>query len=125
MQHILFCLLGISCFAAHSTAFTLNDGAYWRDVCSGIHDDLDEKSAVASCTMFILGYQAGAYQQAKVNNQPPLFCRAFNPNTLPKEFVTFIKSNAKYEKMNIFEVLAEFTKKDGSCDLQLVRVNAH
>ncbi|MCH1929930.1 hypothetical protein L9G16_07035 [Shewanella sp. A25] len=96
--------------SCHGTAFTLGDGATWKSICSGVHDDLDEKSAIASCTMFLLGYQAGAVEQARENNVPVLFCKSFNPNTLPNEFVAFVTSNIKFEKMDILSVLSEFTK---------------
>ena len=52
MKHILPFAYSVSA-ALLPTAphLKLNDGAYWRDVCSGIHDDLDEKSAVARAAL--------------------------------------------------------------------------
>ncbi len=116
MKKILYCFLIIMSVAAHGTAFTLGDGTTWKNICAGIHDELDEKSAIASCAMFLLGYQAGAVQQARASNVPVLYCKSFNPNTLPNDFVAFVNSNVKYEKMNVLAVLSEFAK-GGSCGI--------
>jgi hypothetical protein len=93
-----------------ATSFTLGTGGSWRDICSGKHDELNEIGSIASCTIFLLGYQAGAIEQARVSKVKPLLCRSFNPNTLPKEFIMFVNSNKKYEEMDVLGVLLEFTK---------------
>ncbi|MET1257583.1 hypothetical protein [Aliikangiella maris] len=102
--------------SASGTAFTLGTGGYWKEICSGKHDELDEKGALASCTMFILGFEAGAILQARESKTTPTLCRSLNPNKLPAEYVTFVNSNKKYEEMNVLDVLLEFTK-DDKCDV--------
>jgi len=110
VKYIIFCLLLISNVTANGTGFTLGDGETWRDMCSGVHDELDKKSAIASCTIFLLGYQAGAVEQAKINKTSVSLCKSFNPDTLPQQFVIFVSSNKKYQKMDVLDVLIEFTK---------------
>lgn len=111
MKYLIYCLIFITSITAHGSTFTLGDGITWKNICTGIHDDLDRKSAIASCTMFILGYQAGAIEPSKASKAPISFCRDFNPNTLPHEFVVFVSSDRKYEKMNVLTVMLEFTKR--------------
>ena len=110
MKYLLVLILIFLNTSVSATAFSLGTGGYWRDICSGIHDELDEKSSIATCTMFLLGYQAGAIEQAKDSKVKPTLCRSFNPNTLPKEFVMFVNSNKKYKKMDVLDVLLRFTK---------------
>jgi hypothetical protein len=110
VKYLIYCLLIISSVTTHGTAFTLGDGITWKNICMGVHDELDEKSAIASCTMLLLGYQAGAIEQSRISKTPVSLCKSFNPNTLPKEFVAFVNSNKKYEKMDVLGVLLEFTK---------------
>lgn len=106
---VIFVFITLSS-SVNATAFTLGDGNSWREICSGIHDELDSQSAIASCTMLLLGYQAGAVEQSKLNGMPVSLCKSFNPNALPQEFVDFVNSSKNYQKMDVLGVLLEFTK---------------
>ncbi|MFS1423110.1 hypothetical protein [Shewanella sp. 10N.286.48.B5] len=110
---IVFLLISLSNVAS-ATAFTLGTGGYWKKICSGMHDEFDSKSAIASCTMLLLGYQVGAFEQAKLLSKPATLCRSFNPNTLPQEFVDFVNSNSSFEEMDVLDVLLQFAK-GGRC----------
>ncbi len=114
-MRILFAFLLISfCNFASATAFTLGKGGYWKQICSGVHDELDSKSAIASCTMLLLGYQVGASEQAKLLSKPATLCRSLDPNSLPEEFVDFVNSDELFEKMDVLDVLLRFAK-GGRC----------
>ncbi|MCL6415116.1 hypothetical protein MIB92_05595 [Aestuariirhabdus sp. Z084] len=110
MKHLAIFVFLLSSTSAQATAFTLGDGLTWRGICSGVHEGMDSQSAIASCTMLLLGYQAGAVEQSRLNDNPVSLCRSFNPNTLPKEFVAFVNSNKKFQEMDVLDVLLEFTK---------------
>ena len=56
-----------------------------------------------------MGYQVGAVEQAKQSKVPPMLCHSLNPKTLPTEYIAFVNSNKKYEKMDVLEVLLAFT----------------
>jgi hypothetical protein len=109
MKYLVFLFLLFLVQNASGTAFTLGSGGYWKDVCAGKHDELNEKGAIASCTIFLLGYQVGAVEQAKQSKVTPLLCHTLNPNTLPSKYIAFVNSDKKYEDMDVLDVLLAFT----------------
>ena len=109
MKYLIFLFLLFPTLSVSGTAFSLGTGGSWKDICSGKHDELNEKGAVASCTIFLLGYQVGAVEQAKQSKVAPLLCHSLNPKTLPIEYITFVNSNKKYEEMDVLDVLLAFT----------------
>lgn len=110
MRNLLVLFLVLMSLNVNGTAFTLGTGGYWRDVCLGKHDELNEKGSIAACTMLLLGYQAGAVEQARENKVKPSLCRTLDPNALPKVFAEFVNSDKKYEEMNVLDVLLTFTR---------------
>ncbi len=110
MKYVVLLLLSAISFNASSTVFSLGDGSTWKRICLGVHDELNQQGAIASCTILLLGYQVGAVEQAKTSGTPVSLCRSLNPNTLPTEFVEFINSDEKYAKMDVLDVLHMFTK---------------
>jgi len=116
MKYLIFLFLLFTTLSVSGTAFNLGTGGYWKDVCSGKHDELNEKGAIASCTIFLLGYQVGAVEQAKQSKVTPLLCHSLNPNTLPTEYIAFVNSNKKYEEMDVLGVLLAFTN-GNKCDV--------
>ena len=109
MKYLMLLFLFFPTINVNGTAFTLGTGGYWKDVCAGKHGELNQKAAVASCTIFLLGYQVGAVEQAKQSKVTPLLCHSLNPKTLPSKFIAFVNSNKKYEDMDILGVLLAFT----------------
>ena len=118
MKYSLFGVLLMFSFTSNGTAFSFGDGNYWKNICSGIHDELDKKGAIASCTMFLMGYQVGAYEQSRVSGASLMLCRKnMNPNTMAKEFINFVNSDKKYVYMDVLDVLREFNG-NNTCSIQ-------
>ncbi len=110
MRNLLLLFLVSISLNASGTGFSFGTGGYWRDICTGVHDELNQDGAIATCTMFLLGYQSGALEQARESRVKPLLCHSLDPNALPADFVVFVNSNIKYEKMNVLGVMLAFTK---------------
>jgi hypothetical protein len=82
-------------------------------MCSGKSEEYSKEAPIAMCQTFLLGYQAGAVEQAKVSAVQPKLCRSLDIETLPQEFIDFVESNKETEEMDILDVLLKFTDGQG------------
>ncbi len=106
----------LACSTVSGAGFSLGNGGLWKDICSGKSEEFSAEASIAICQMFLLGYQAGAVEQAKVSSVQPTLCRSLDPDTLPQEFVEFVASNKETEEMDILDVLLKFAEGQ-SCGL--------
>jgi hypothetical protein len=83
MRFTLIVLTVISLSNAFGSGFSFGTGESWLEICSGENDDLGREGSVATCMMFISGFQAGAVEQSKLNNEQPYYCRELDPQKHP------------------------------------------
>ncbi|WP_144391798.1 hypothetical protein [Pleionea sediminis] len=101
MRNLFVLFLVFTSFYSAATGFTYGTGGYWRDVCVGKHNELSEQGSIAACTTLLIGYQAGAAEQARQSKVKPSLCRTHDPNELPKAFVKFVNSDSRDEEMSV------------------------